>query len=149
MTKTAHEPVSSRLFPVVAVAMTDDSGRILVQRRPAGKMMAGLWEFPGGKIETGETPEAALVRELHEELGIMVDPAHLTPAVFASEPLAGRHLLLLLYICRRWNGTPRALDAEELLWCRPDQLRALDMPPADRPLIGLLETVLGAPGLAD
>ncbi len=144
MTKTAHEPVSSRLFPVVAVAMTDDSGRILVQRRPAGKMMAGLWEFPGGKLEAGETPEAALVRELHEELGIEVDPAHLAPAVFASEPLAGRHLLLLLYICRRWIGTPRALDAEELLWCRPAELRTLDMPPADRPLIGLLEAVLGA-----
>ncbi|MEN2789797.1 NUDIX domain-containing protein [Sphingomonas oligophenolica] len=108
-----------------------------------GKMMAGLWEFPGGKLETGETPEVALVRELHEELGIMVDPAHLMPAVFASEPLAGRHLLLLLYICRTWNGLPRALDAEELLWCLPDQLRALDMPPADRPLIGLLEAVLG------
>lgn len=149
MTKVPQEPVSARLFPVVAVAMADDDGRILVQRRPAGKMMAGLWEFPGGKLEAGETPEAALVRELHEELGITVDPAHLTPAVFASEPLAGRHLLLLLYICRRWSGTPRALDADELLWCRPDQLRALDMPPADRPLIGLLEAVLRAPGLGD
>lgn len=149
MTKAAQEPVSAGLFPVVAVAMVDEDGQILVQRRPAGKMMAGLWEFPGGKIEAGETPEAALVRELDEELGIMVDPAHLGPAVFASEPLAGRHLLLLLYICRRWIGTPRALDAEELLWCRPDQMRTLDMPPADRPLIGLLEAVLGAPGLGD
>ena len=149
MTKTVQAPVSARLFPVVAVAMVDNEGQILVQRRPAGKMMAGLWEFPGGKLEAGETLEAALVRELDEELGITVDPAHLSPVVFASEPLAERHLLLLLYICRRWSGTPRALDAEELLWCRPDQLRALDMPPADRPLIGLLEAVLAAPGLTD
>ena len=142
MTKAAQDPVSPILFPVVAVAMVDDDGRILVQRRPAGKMMAGLWEFPGGKLEAGETPELALVRELHEELGILVDSTHLTPAVFASEPLAGRHLLLLLYICRTWSGTPRALDAEELLWCRLDQLPGLDMPPADRPLIGLLKAVL-------
>ena len=149
MTKAAKYLDSTMLFPVVAVAMVDGEGRILVQRRPVGKMMAGLWEFPGGKIETGETPEAALVRELHEELGITVDPADLAPAVFASEPLAGRHLLLLLYICRHWNGTARPLDAEELLWCLPDQLRRLDMPPADRPLIGLLEAVLGAPGCAD
>jgi 8-oxo-dGTP diphosphatase len=132
----------STLMPVVAVALVNEEGHVLVQRRPAGKMMAGLWEFPGGKIEPGETPESALVRELREELGITVEPAQLIPAVFASEPLAGRHLLLLLYICRAWSGTPRALDAEELLWCRPESLHTLDMPPADRPLIGLLEAVL-------
>jgi 8-oxo-dGTP diphosphatase len=103
-----------------------------------GKMMAGLWEFPGGKVEPDETPEAALIRELAEELGIVVNPAQLEPAAFASEPLAGRHLLLLLYICRAWDGTPRALHAEELLWCVPEALHALDMPPADLPLIGRL-----------
>jgi 8-oxo-dGTP diphosphatase len=127
---------------VVAAALIDGEGRVLVQRRPAGKMMAGLWEFPGGKIEPGETPESALIRELDEELGITVDPARLAPAVFASEPVARRHMLLMLYICHSWEGSPRALDAEELLWCAPESLRALDMPPADLPLVGLLEAVL-------
>ncbi|MEO6216099.1 MAG: (deoxy)nucleoside triphosphate pyrophosphohydrolase [Sphingomonas sp.] len=127
---------------VVAAALIDRDGRVLAQRRPEGKMMAGLWEFPGGKVEPGETPECALVRELDEELGITIDAALLQPAVFASEPLAGRHMLLLLYICRRWSGTPRALDAEELLWCLPGALHRLEMPPADRPLIRLLESVL-------
>ncbi|MEO9129860.1 MAG: (deoxy)nucleoside triphosphate pyrophosphohydrolase [Sphingomonas sp.] len=130
------------IMMVVAAALIDEEGRVLVQRRPAGKMMAGLWEFPGGKIEPGETPESALVRELGEELGITVDGASLTPVAFASEPLAGRHMLLLLYICHSWAGSPRALDAEELLWRMPESLRALDMPPADRPLIGLLEAIL-------
>ena len=130
------------IMMVVAAALIDSEGRVLVQRRPAGKMMAGLWEFPGGKIEPGETPECALVRELDEELGITIDAALLKPAAFASEPLAGRHMLLLLYICRNWEGAPRALDADELLWCTPESLRALEMPPADRPLIGLLEAIL-------
>jgi 8-oxo-dGTP diphosphatase len=129
---------------IVAAALIDAEGKILVQRRPAGKMMAGLWEFPGGKIEPGETPEFALVRELDEELGITVDAARLTPAAFASEPVAGRHMLLMLYMCRSWEGSPSALDAEELLWCMPESLRALDMPPADRPLIGLLEAILSS-----
>lgn len=132
------------IMMVVAAALIDSEGRVLVQRRPAGKMMAGLWEFPGGKIEPGETPESALARELEEELGIAVDVALLKPAVFASEPLAGRHMLLLLYICRSWAGAPRALDAEELLWCTPESLHTLDMPPADRPLIGLLEAILSS-----
>lgn len=129
-------------FLVVAAALIDADGRVLVQRRPAGKMMAGLWEFPGGKIEPGETPESALIRELDEELGIDVAAACLAPAVFASEALAGRHLLLLLYICRKWTGVPRALDADALHWCRPGELHALAMPPADRPLIGLLEALV-------
>jgi 8-oxo-dGTP diphosphatase len=124
------------------VALIDGDGKILVQRRPEGKMMAGLWEFPGGKIEPGEVPEAALVRELREELGIEVDPADLSPAVFASEPLAGRHLLLLLYRCRQWSGVPHAIHAEELRWCRSDELHELDMPPADGPLIQLLEALV-------
>ena len=144
MAKSGEEPLMSAIMTVVAAALLDAEGRVLVQRRPAGKMMAGLWELPGGKIEPGETPESALVRELGEELGITIDAARLIPAVFASEPLAGRHLLLLLYICRDWSGTPRALDAEELLWCRPETLRTLAMPPADRPLIGLLEAVLSS-----
>jgi len=146
MAKNGEELLMPAIMMVVAAALIDREGRVLVQRRPAGKMMAGLWEFPGGKIEPGETPESALVRELDEELGIAVDLSRLSPAVFASEPLAGRHMLLLLYICRSWEGSPRALDAEELMWCTPDSLRALDMPPADRPLIGLLEAVLSSRG---
>ncbi|WP_294301450.1 (deoxy)nucleoside triphosphate pyrophosphohydrolase [uncultured Sphingomonas sp.] len=122
--------------------MVDPDGRVLVQQRPAGKPMAGLWEFPGGKIDPGETPEAALIRELHEELGIEVAQACLAPAAFASEPLGDRHLLLLLYACRKWDGIPEARHATALRWVYPAQLHALDMPPADRPLIGLLEALL-------
>lgn len=129
---------------VVAAALIDGAGRILLQQRPAGKAMAGLWEFPGGKIELGEVPEAALVRELREELGIEADEACLTPAAFVSAPLENRHLLLLLYICREWRGEPRPLDATALQWARPAEMLALDMPPADRPLIGLLEAVIQA-----
>lgn len=130
------------LLHVVAVALVDVDGRVLVQQRPPGKMMAGLWEFPGGKIEPGETPEAALVRELQEELGITVPIACLAPATFASERLGERHLLLLLYIARKWQGTPRPLDATALKWLRPFELHGLDMPPADRPLVGLLEALV-------
>ena len=96
------------LFPVVAAALVDEEGRVLLQQRPGGKALAGLWEFPGGKLEPGETPEAALVRELHEELAITVAPDALEPAGFATEPLPGRHLLLLLYVIRSWSGTPVA-----------------------------------------
>lgn len=134
--------VESRLFPVVAVALIDGDGRVLVQQRPPGKPMAGLWEFPGGKIEAGETPEAALVRELSEELGIDVEAACLAPAAFASEPLGNRHLVLLLYACRKWRGIPEPRHASALKWVRPLQLHALEMPPADRPLIGLLEALV-------
>lgn len=127
---------------VVAAALVDGDGRVLVQQRPAGSAMAGLWEFPGGKVEPGETPEAALIRELAEELGIDVEAACLAPACFASEPLAGRHLVLLLYVCRKWSGTPVPRHASALQWLRPAQMFALPMPPADRPLLGLLDALL-------
>lgn len=130
------------LLPVVAVALIDADGRLLVQQRPAGKSMAGLWEFPGGKIDAGETPEAALIRELREELAIDVAQACLAPAVFTSEPLGARHLLLLLYICRKWRGIPRSVEGGALRWVRPRELHGLAMPPADRPLIGLLDALL-------
>lgn len=130
------------LLMVVAAALIDGDGRVLVQQRPAGKPMAGLWEFPGGKVEPGETPEAALTRELAEELGITVDHRCLAPATFASEALGDRHLLLLLYALRKWDGVPHARHATALAWRRPLDLHALAMPPADRPLIGLLEVLI-------
>lgn len=136
------ESMNAPVFTVVAAALVDRDGRILVQKRPEGKAMAGLWEFPGGKCESGETPEAALVRELGEELGIETEQSCLAPATFAREMLENKHLLLLLYVCRKWKGTARALDAEAVKWVYPRELYGLDMPPADRPLIGLLEALL-------
>jgi 8-oxo-dGTP diphosphatase len=127
---------------VVAVALIDADGRVLLQQRPPGKAMADLWEFPGGKIEPGETPEAALIRELEEELGICTHASCLAPATFASEPLDDRHLLLLLYVCRKWEGVPHPHHATALKWVRPAQMYALPMPPADLPLIGILEALL-------
>ncbi|WCP12497.1 8-oxo-dGTP diphosphatase [Sphingobium sp. AntQ-1] len=127
---------------VVAVALVDADGRVLLQQRPPGKAMADLWEFPGGKMEPGETPEAALVRELEEELGIETHSSCLAPATFASEALGEKHLLLLLYVCRKWKGMPEARHATALQWLKPAQMYALDMPPADLPLIGLLEALL-------
>jgi 8-oxo-dGTP diphosphatase len=127
---------------VVAAALADPQGQVLLQRRPAGKAMAGLWEFPGGKVEEGERPEAALVRELAEELGIRVEEEALVPAAFASADNGGRHMLLLLYLCRRWEGVPTALDAEALGWVSPQEMEKLAMPPADRPLIPRLAALL-------
>ncbi|MEO7679414.1 MAG: (deoxy)nucleoside triphosphate pyrophosphohydrolase [Sphingomonas sp.] len=141
MANGAIELEAVTLFPVVAAALFDDAGQVRVQRRAAGKTMAGLWEFPGGKVEAGESPEVALVRELSEELGILVAAEDLVPLTFASRPLDGRHLLLLLYECRAWRHQPAALDADELLWCRPDALRSLEMPPADLPFIAVLEAL--------
>jgi len=123
---------------VVAAALTDPQGRILVQRRPAGKAMAGLWEFPGGKVEPGEAPEAALVRELAEELGVTVAAEDLTPLTFATAPVGERTLLLLLYRCDRWQGEPQPIDADALDWRRPAALRDLAMSPADLPFIDAL-----------
>jgi 8-oxo-dGTP diphosphatase len=127
---------------VVAVAMVDADGRVLLQQRRPGREMAGLWEFPGGKVEPGERPEAALIRELREELGIETDEACIAPAAFASAPLGERHLLLLLYICRKWRGVPAPLDAQALKWVRPNQMFGLAMPPADIPLLGLLDALI-------
>ena len=127
---------------VVAAALVDRDGRVLVQRRPANKAHGGFWEFPGGKLDPGETPENGLIRELGEELAIAVPCGCLSPAAFASIPLEDRQLLLLLFLARKWTGVPRALAASELRWLRPAELYALDMPPADKPLIGLLEAVV-------
>ena len=129
----------STLLPVVAALLVDSTGRVLVQRRPEQGSMAGLWEFPGGKVERGETPENALVRELSEELGIHVDGGDLVPLTFASAPLGERHLLLMLYACRRWLDEPRALHASALQWVSVDGLSELDMPPADEPLIPIIK----------
>ncbi|WP_448665059.1 (deoxy)nucleoside triphosphate pyrophosphohydrolase [Sphingomonas sp. CJ20] len=131
-----------KLLLVVAAALVDGEGRVLLQRRPPGKPMAGLWEFPGGKVEPGELPEAALARELHEELGITLSPGALAPAAFASESLGDRHLLLLLYTLRTWEGVPEARHATALDWVRPADMYALPMPPADLPLIALIEKLL-------
>jgi 8-oxo-dGTP diphosphatase len=128
----------SGLLLVVAAALVDREGRVLVQQRPPGKPMAGLWEFPGGKVETGEAPEAALIRELDEELGIALDAASLAPAAFASATLGARHLVLLLYLVREWSGTPEARHASALRWARPAEMRGLAMPPADVPLVEAL-----------
>lgn len=127
---------------VVAAALVRQDGAVLLQQRAEGRQMAGLWEFPGGKIEAGERPEAALVRELREELGIEVPPDALAPAAFASAELGDRHLLLLLYLCRSWQGEPRALDAAALRWVAPSDMHALPMPPADVPLVAALERLL-------
>jgi 8-oxo-dGTP diphosphatase len=138
MTEVVGKEAGGHILAVVAAALTDTSGRVLVQRRPPGKAMAGLWEFPGGKLETGETPERALARELGEELGIVVAPDDLVPLTFASQPLADRHLLLLLYRCTAWIGEPQPLDADALLWRHPDDMADLPMPPADLPLVAFL-----------
>ena len=127
---------------VVAAALVDAQRRVLLQQRLPGRAMAGLWEFPGGKVESGELPEAALARELEEELGIAVAAEALCPACFASAPLGGRHMVLLLYVCRDWSGEPHPLDATALKWCRPEDMRAEEMPPADRPLIALLDKLI-------
>jgi 8-oxo-dGTP diphosphatase len=122
--------------------MIDGDGRILLQRRAVGREMAGLWEFPGGKVEAGERPEAALVRELAEELGIEADEAALVPGPFASANNGGRRMLLLLYLCREWRGDPQALDADALCWVDFNNMKRLAMPPADVPLVAMLEKLL-------
>jgi len=123
------------LVLVAAVALVDADGRVLIAKRPDGKTMAGLWEFPGGKVEEGERPELALIRELKEELDIDVTEACLAPLTFASHAYEKFHLLMPLYVCRRWNGMVRSLEGQELKWVKPNRLRDYPMPPADLPLI--------------
>jgi 8-oxo-dGTP diphosphatase len=127
---------------VVACALLDAEGRVLLAQRPAGKSMAGLWEFPGGKLDAGETPEAALIRELREELGIETQEACLSPLFFASHSYAKFHLLMPLYICRKWQGRAVAKEGQNLAWVKPDKLRDYPMPPADVPLVALLRDFL-------
>jgi 8-oxo-dGTP diphosphatase len=124
---------------VVAAALTNQAGEILLQKRPEGRPMAGLWEFPGGKVESDESPQSALVRELKEELGIDVLIENLVPLTFASEPLGHQNLLLLLYRCAEWQGNPQPLDSPELRWLHPAEMDALPMPPADVPLVRALK----------
>jgi 8-oxo-dGTP diphosphatase len=133
----------SRLLLVVAVALVDTDGRVLVAQRPEGKALAGLWEFPGGKVEPGERPEQALIRELDEELGITVEDACLAPLTFASHAYPDMHLLMPLYICRRWTGFVHSREGQALRWLRAKELRDIPMPPADAPLIPVLEDLLG------
>lgn len=127
---------------VVAVALVDVDGRVLIAKRPEGKKLAGLWEFPGGKVEPGERPEAALIRELQEELGIDVKEACLAPFVFASHAYDSFHLLMPLYLCRRWDGVVTAREHDALAWVKPNKLSDYPMPPADEPLVAWLRDLL-------
>jgi 8-oxo-dGTP diphosphatase len=130
------------LLLVAACALVDVDGRVLMCQRPHGKSLAGLWEFPGGKLEPGETPEACLIRELREELGIEVSAACLAPFVFASHGYQDFHLLMPLYLCRRWQGTPQPLEHPQIRWVRPSRMDELPMPPADGPLVAYLRDFL-------
>lgn len=123
---------------VVACALVDADRRVLLAQRPEGKKLAGMWEFPGGKVEAGETPEAALIRELHEELGVTTWASCLAPLTFASHTYDDFHLLMPLFVCRRYDGTPRGNEGQALKWVRPRDMRALPMPPADEPLVATL-----------
>ncbi len=131
-----------KILTVAACALVDADGRVLLAQRPEGKPMAGLWEFPGGKVETGETPEQTLIRELEEELGIVVKEACLAPLTFASHTYPEFHLLMPLYVCRRWDGIVTAREGQRLSWVRPNRLRDYPMPPADVPLVAHLTTLL-------
>jgi 8-oxo-dGTP diphosphatase len=135
-------PKTRAVLLVAACALIDTEGRILLARRPEGKKLAGLWEFPGGKMNPGETPEAALIRELHEELGIEVAEKNLAPFVFASHPYETFHLLMPVFLCRRWKGTPKPREGQALAWVAADRLVEYPMPPADRPLIPMLRDFL-------
>ena len=134
--------MSLKIILVAACALIDTDGRVLIAQRPQGKAMAGLWEFPGGKIEDGEQPEQTLIRELREELSIVVSEACLAPLTFASHSYPDFHLLMPLYVCRKWQGTVTALEGQQLAWVKPNKLRDYEMPPADVPLISHLMALL-------
>jgi 8-oxo-dGTP diphosphatase len=134
--------VSAKIVLVAACAMIDADGRVLLAERPEGKTMAGLWEFPGGKVEPGERPEQTLIRELNEELDVVVNEECLAPLTFASHAYPDFHLLMPLYVCRRWKGIVRAREGQRLVWVRPNRLKDYKMPPADEPLIAHLTTLL-------
>ena len=134
--------MTAKLVLVVACALVDVDGRVLICQRPQGKQLAGLWEFPGGKVEAGETPEAALIRELDEELGIQVARACLAPFVFASHTYESFHLLMPLYLCRRWEGFVQKREHDALAWVKPAQMADYPMPPADEPLVAYLRDFL-------
>ena len=134
--------MGTKVVLVAACALVDADGRVLIAQRPAGKPMAGLWEFPGGKIDPGERPEDALIRELAEELGIVVNEACLAPLTFASHTYTEFHLLMPLYVCRRWQGVVTPREGQKLAWVRPNRLKEYPMPPADVPLISHLTTLL-------
>jgi len=134
--------VSIKVVLVAACALIDPDRRVLIAERPAGRSMAGLWEFPGGKVEAGERPEQSLIRELKEELGIVVNEACLAPLTFASHSYSDFHLLMPLYVCRRWDGIVAPQEGQRLAWVRPERLRDYPMPPADTPLVAMLRDLL-------
>lgn len=134
--------MSTKSILVAACALVDADNRVLLAQRPAGKPMAGLWEFPGGKVEPGERPEQTLIRELKEELAIVVEEACLAPLTFASHSYSDFHLLMPLFICRRWQGIVAPLEGQQLAWVPPDRLRSYSMPPADEPLVAHLMALL-------
>jgi 8-oxo-dGTP diphosphatase len=134
--------VATKVVFVAACALVDADSRVLIAQRPEGKPMAGLWEFPGGKIENGERPEETLIRELREELGITVSDACLAPLTFASHSYSDFHVLMPLYVCRRWEGAVIATEGQRLAWVKPNRLRDYEMPPADVPLIAHLIALL-------
>lgn len=132
----------TKLLLVAACALVDADGRVLIAQRPQGKIMAGLWEFPGGKVEDGESPEETLIRELREELGIETKEACLAPLTFASHDYQDFHLVMPLFVCRRWQGLAKGREGQALKWVRPTELRQYAMPPADAPLIAPLIDLL-------
>jgi 8-oxo-dGTP diphosphatase len=142
MAATEAEAPAKPIVLVAAVALIDVDGRVLLAERPPGKHLAGLWEFPGGKVQEGETPEAALIRELEEELGIGVHESCLAPFTFASHTYEAFHLLMPLYVCRKWSGIVTACEGQRLKWVRPGQLVDYPMPPADKPLVAMLRDLL-------